>query len=133
MKFTLAIHAVAAIALIYVVSYLSLLTPEQWSFCALGSPGIPWTRTPQYRIKSEYVESVFVPLVELDKRIRPNYWSNLAELERQSVSSANSGFGGSYGPGAAGFGGGVGVQGLGGGMPAVSTDLDPKPADEVSH
>jgi hypothetical protein len=63
----------------YVGGYLLLLRPAELWVGSFGS--LEHDRIPGYRCGGAFSELLFAPLVRVDHRIRPTYWSETKRIE----------------------------------------------------
>jgi hypothetical protein len=66
------------LALFHVGTYLVFLAPRKVN--AISGPG-DWMRVAEYRWGGEFAETIFSPINQADRNIRPNYW--MSERQRQ--------------------------------------------------
>ncbi|MAG93726.1 MAG: hypothetical protein CMJ48_08265 [Planctomycetaceae bacterium] len=69
--------AAMTLCVVYCISYIVLLDPEQFtlSYLCVGDPcPTVCARVPEYRLDHPLIEKTFAPLLWVDVRVRPDYW-----------------------------------------------------------
>jgi hypothetical protein len=70
---------VALMLAVYLTSYLALMSPSDAS---IGSLGVCWrNRVPSYRVGGVASVKLFAPLQQVDRKLRPKYWSDVIRVQ----------------------------------------------------
>jgi hypothetical protein len=80
-RLTIGLAVLAALSFLYAGSYLVLVKAERPFNVALSGAGPFAIRKPTYRWGGSIAAAVFFPLFEVDKQIRPKYWTYDYDLE----------------------------------------------------
>jgi hypothetical protein len=74
-RLTFGLSVLAAIPLLYVVSYFVLVKAERPRNVALSGPGPFPIRNPTYHLGGSVAQVVFSPIHAVDKQLRPMHWN----------------------------------------------------------
>jgi hypothetical protein len=70
---TILLAVLAAMPLLYVLSYLALVRAEFVTF-KMGESFGPWPKVPEYRFGGNVARHIFHPIQRIDTQIRASYW-----------------------------------------------------------
>ena len=80
------VATVLVCASIYLCAYFALLEPQQLWELACFTINEPYRRVPEFRVGGEHAKTFFAPLLWLDRKARPTYWSGIKLFDGRSVS-----------------------------------------------